>query len=75
MPLAPTLPAGRRRPPAAQALEAVREQLFLRYYKEVPYTLHLELASCRPLDDGSGALRGSGACAGGRGAHQLAAVW
>lgn len=37
-----------------QALEAVREQLFLRLYKELPYAARLRLASCRPLPDGSG---------------------
>ncbi|KAL4452389.1 hypothetical protein ABPG75_008051 [Micractinium tetrahymenae] len=36
-----------------QALEVVREKLFLRLYKELPYTCQLRLGSCLPLADGS----------------------
>lgn len=36
-----------------QALEVVREKLFLRLYKELPYACQLRLGSCLPLHDGS----------------------
>lgn len=42
-------------PPPPQALETVREQLFLRLYKELPYSVRLRLTSCLPQRDGSGA--------------------
>lgn len=42
-------------PPGPQALEVVREQLFLRLYKELPYEIGLRCTSCLPQPDGSGA--------------------
>lgn len=45
--------------PAAQALEVVREQLFRKLYKELPYTIQLRLKSCLPRqEDDLGALVG-----------------
>lgn len=48
-------------PSRTQALEAVREQLFLRLYKELPYAARLRLVSCLPLPDGSGGRRAASA--------------
>lgn len=64
--LPPTLHA------AAQAVEAVREQIFRRLYKELPYSTRLRLTSCLPQPDGSGACghgRGEAWCGAGRPCH------
>ena len=41
-------------------MEVVREQLFLRLYKELPYTIKLRTLSCAPLPDGSSECRIAG---------------
>ena len=57
-----------------QAMEVVREQLFLRLYKELPYTIKLRTLSCAPLPDGSSEcdMVHAACCCGARGRCGLA---